>query len=83
MAGSEVAHVSYVVSFCRREDAQDISNNEYSRYDLTPSGKEQPIEKAKHLRDVEGGLPDEARYMQPHSRLTRCLRSLRSTLRRQ
>jgi hypothetical protein len=86
MVGEEVADMSHLVSFClpvKFGYLQSFSNARYSRYELTPSGKEQPIEKAKHLGDVEVGLPDEARHMQHHSRLHRYLRSLRSTLRRQ
>ncbi|KAJ5364839.1 DNA damage-inducible protein 1 [Penicillium cataractarum] len=53
------------------------------RYELTPSGKSQTTEMAKNADDIEVGLPDvEARHTQPHGRLHRYLRSLRSTLRR-
>lgn len=77
--------MSYLVSFCHSmkiENVQNISNDSYSRYELTPSGEKQPIEKAKYLRDMEVGLSDEAQHVQPHNRLHRYLRSLHSTLQR-
>lgn len=82
MAGPEIADVSYLVSFCHSVCVQSFSNAWYSRYELTPSGKGQVIAKAKHLGDVEVGLPDEDRHIQPQSRMHRYLRSLRSTVRR-
>ncbi|OOQ89702.1 hypothetical protein PEBR_06997 [Penicillium brasilianum] len=51
------------------------------RYELTPPGKIQPSEKAKIADDIEVGLPN-VEGQQPHSRLSRYMRSLRSTLRR-
>lgn len=53
----------------------------YSRYELTPPGRIQPSEKVKIADDIEVGLPN-VEGQQPHSRLSRYMRSLRSTLRR-